>query len=291
MMPLSGSSNYLAFDFACPWCGTISETAAEFRFGSMDETRYQVGDALRWNSRRLHWPRERPKDGNYDGRAYVQCPNCQGIFTLVIPVRCDALGTPEVDPTHDDPDVDFAHGELIFIFRPGPFRWGEALISDGTQRTTLEPSYVLEDPLLALISAMVAAIQTGEGRCSWWWEPVESRWILRRDGEQLRISILRFPDLHYHERDEFGRLDFAATCALWKFAARLRLVVQRIVSDTLYREYGVMDYEHISEFLRLCELLDEHASRRDDSNRLRGSVKRGKDRQDEPKPGSGRGTA
>ncbi len=116
--------------------------------------------------------------------------------------------------------------------------WAEARISDGVNSCSFAPSYVLNDPLGELVEA-VAALLRGEqeARCRWWNEPSEARWILRREGDALRISVLYFRDfqvtVNRPQIAESGKTaEFSTVCDFWKFAAKVRLYASRFIAST-----------------------------------------------------------
>jgi hypothetical protein len=75
--------------------------------------------------------------------------------------------------------------------------WAEASIADERSSVEMTASY-LTDALADLLSAL-AALKRGDSdseRFSWDGEPAEYRWLLRREGDEVDVSILWFHDIH-----------------------------------------------------------------------------------------------
>lgn len=134
-----------------------------------------------------------------------------------------------------------------------PLRFGYTLtsrersewyLSDGEHGIHLAPSHVLGDPLALLLEALAEVLLvSGEARCRWFEEPGETRWLLRRDGDHLHITILAFRHFIPPESDELGEVLFSRTCNLWKFTARACLFASRVAASEggewmgRYRQY------------------------------------------------------
>jgi hypothetical protein len=145
--------------------------------------------------------------------------------------------------------------------------WARASISNGTDTYSMEPSYVLNDPLFGLLQAVVEIVRNGgdnDTGCEWWYEPALDRWALHREGDSLRITIRGrrhgFPNSSIFTSSRFwsselGTLKFTATCDLWKFAAKVRLAVSRLAP------IGQDDptcVQRTAEYRALCDFLEEH---------------------------------
>lgn len=239
---------------------------AGFRFACWNFTHYHLGDTLQWEGETLHWPPQRPPGGHYDGEGFAECPNCQHVFGVRIHVQSDIIRSAASDPTQLEDAPDPNKGEVAFSYRPDPFGWVNAYIADGTNAMYFVVSCILGDPLLDLMSALSELLHYGGvTRCRWYWEPAESRWILRREGEMLNITILGFHDMLYAEREGHGKVEFATTCDLCRFVTKVRLVASRVATDDEYRAYGTLGkerhavprYDQTPEFHALGRFLEE----------------------------------
>jgi hypothetical protein len=77
--------------------------------------------------------------------------------------------------------------------------------------------------------------QDGMARCRWWNELSEDRWVLRREGDALIISILwlryvQINDYLLERSDSHGKEGFSTMCDFWKFAAKVRLSASRFIA-------------------------------------------------------------
>ncbi len=152
---------------------------------------------------------------------------------------------------------------LIFDYSYQGQGWGEAHISDGLKSYGFAPSYVLNDPLYELTKA-IAGLLCGEKetRCRWFEEPSELRWVLKRDEEELDISILSFPGfqptINHPEIVERDREpEFSTVCDFWRFAARLRVHASRFLANEMARKDGYGYWSNTPEYQTLCTSLEE----------------------------------
>lgn len=83
--------NTLNLELTCPHCRSDIQAEAEFRFGELSLKTYRLGDRLQWESAQRRPPVGRPKDGDYDGEAYIECPLCGKDFWLLISVKNDII--------------------------------------------------------------------------------------------------------------------------------------------------------------------------------------------------------
>jgi hypothetical protein len=131
----------------------------------------------------------------------------------------------------------------------------EASISTDTTTYGMDLSYVLGDPLLALLQALVAVLRYGgEASCEWLYEPARDRWVLRRESDHLLITITGFavPD----RLVDWSELRFAARCDLWKFAAKVRLAASRL-APAEDQEWDPTSVQRTAEYQALCDFLEE----------------------------------
>lgn len=148
---------------------------------------------------------------------------------------------------------------ISFTFEYTGHGWARSSISDGATTYYMVPSYVPNDPLFDLVSAVVELLTySGTAGCGWHYEPAVDRWTLRREGDTLHLTIRAgraFSRLDWP--DEGGALHFAATCDLWKFAAKVRLAVSRLTAaDESYDDPSSV--QRTAEYRALCALLNEH---------------------------------
>jgi hypothetical protein len=122
--------------------------------------------------------------------------------------------------------------------------WAEARIADQRGHAFVTASY-LSDALRSLIEATTLAVSgVPEARCSWDEEPGEYRWIMRREGSQLRIEILAFDELWGDQPDEAGRLVFATTQDPVRVGRVLLSTAQALLDDLGAGDYERMWVEH-----------------------------------------------
>lgn len=156
---------------------------------------------------------------------------------------------------------------IMFTYEADECGCGTAFISDEVNEARMWPSHVGNipsgNPLLILIDALLHVINYGgESRCRWANEPGEDRWILKREGELLRVTILWFnvigPGFYGSTlKDELGEPEFSMICNLWKFAAKVRLACSRIIASEASK--GVSHWlRDSSEYHGLCAVIDEH---------------------------------
>lgn len=149
---------------------------------------------------------------------------------------------------------------ISFTYEYAGHGWARAYLSDGQTRYFMDPSYVPTDPLVALVHAMVELLRHGgEVMCSWFYEPAEDRWILRRDGDALHITIRGVRDGFSRPNWplERGELRFSTTCDLWKFAAKVRLAASRMESaGEEYHDPSAV--QSTPQYRAICSCLEEH---------------------------------
>ena len=84
----------------------------------------------------------------------------------------------------------------------------------GNSFATPTASY-LSDALGDLIRAVRALLEGAEdARASWEEEPGEYRWVFHRNGSEVRMRLLAFPDVYDDAPDEDGQALLDATCSL-----------------------------------------------------------------------------
>lgn len=96
-----GMYNLLEVEVICPRCEIPIVTQAELKLGLLALAEYKLGDYLQWsdNGRGLRFPKTRPLDGNMEGEAYVECPNCNKDFWLKVSIQADRISSVQVDVT------------------------------------------------------------------------------------------------------------------------------------------------------------------------------------------------
>ena len=120
--------------------------------------------------------------------------------------------------------------------------WAEAGIGDEAAHANAHANLTALYLSDALGDHLHAVWQCGSGvpeaRCSWQEEPGEYRWILRRNGDQIRIQILEFDDVYQHRPDEAGSLLFET----WQDWSTLAHAITLGASQTL-EKHGQSAYE------------------------------------------------
>jgi hypothetical protein len=148
-----------------------------------------------------------------------------------------------------------------FEFRLLGVGWAEGHITDGTNHATFTASYTtdaLDDLLYAVWRLLEGDAET---RCSWQDEPGESRWIMRRQGDDVSVRVLGYSDYSRKLPDESGQPLFETLQPTLEFARAVALGASR----TLQR-HGTEGYEfewHRGPFpARTLELIQEEVARR-----------------------------
>ena len=170
----------------------------------------------------------------------------------------------------DEGDDSVELAPITFRFEYRRHGWAEASISDGETTYEMVPSYVPTDPLFELVRAVARVLSYGdETGCSWFYEPAADRWLLRRDGDTLTITIPGVRDgfTQLHWPTERGELEFTATCDLWKFAAKVRLAVSRMELPPAEEQdhYHPAWLKESAEYRALCAFFEERKARRKES--------------------------
>lgn len=150
---------------------------------------------------------------------------------------------------------------ISFIYEYLRHGWAHASISDGNATYDMIPSYVPTDPLFVLVHAVVEVLRYGsDARCSWFYEPATDQWMLRREDDTLHITIRRekYGFSHPSWPEEGGKVEFTTSCDLWKFAAKVRLAVSRMVPvEEQEHNYGPASVQQTVEYRALCVFVDE----------------------------------
>jgi len=109
--------------------------------------------------------------------------------------------------------------------------WSEARIGDENAHADLSASY-LSDALGNLLEA-VAVVAEGveEARCSFNEEPGEYRWILRRVGDDVVLTVLAFDELRGNEPDSRGSVVFTTRQPVLRVARKMLSEAQRLLDD------------------------------------------------------------
>jgi hypothetical protein len=108
----------------------------------------------------------------------------------------------------------------------------EATIVSDNQPLTVTVSY-LSDAITDLAHAALALIRSpvlDSVHFSWQDEPGEYRWIVHREGAEVRIAILRFDDCFSRLPDERGRCVFKAHCTPMRFAKQVKGQLQQLLN-------------------------------------------------------------
>jgi hypothetical protein len=168
--------------------------------------------------------------------------------------------------------ADDALSPIRFTYDYARNGWAHASISDSAATYYMVPSYVPTDPLFELVRALVEVLRYGSAAgCTWFYEPAEDRWTLRREVDTLHIAIrvgrgYSRPDWP----EEGGEVRFAARCDLWQFAGKVRLAASRLVPvDETEYDYNSSAVQRTAEYRALCAFLEEHKRAVRDRRRAR----------------------
>jgi hypothetical protein len=117
--------------------------------------------------------------------------------------------------------------KLTFTYEEASCGCAHVYLSDGVNETWLWGSHIFA-PLGELLRAFVEILRHSDTAvCRWLTEPGEERWVLRREGTLLHLTILSFPDFSQRKANEYGEVHFTTTCDLAHFARKLWLVISR----------------------------------------------------------------
>ena len=156
---------------------------------------------------------------------------------------------------------------ISFTFEYEGYAGARASISNGAETYAMDPSYVLGDPLFALLQAVVGILRSADDDtgCEWWYEPALDRWDLHRQGDTLHITIRGrrkgYPSSSpltpawFWSSDAAGAVRFMTTCDLWTFAEQVRHAVHQLkpAGDDNPRRVRMT-----AEYRELSDVLDEH---------------------------------
>lgn len=137
------------------------------------------------------------------------------------------------------------HDRAVFSFeyRLVGSGWSEGTIRDDEAHATLTASH-LSDALRSLLEA-VALVTEGqaEARCSWEEEPGEYRFVLRRDGNDVALSVLGFDELRGRP-DEEGTVIFLTRQSVLRVARVILAAAQKVLDDVGLDGYREMWVQH-----------------------------------------------
>ena len=99
------------------------------------------------------------------------------------------------------------------------------------QHVERSSSYIF-DGVEATGSALVALARGATAvRFSWFDEPGEYRWVVNRDGEEVRVVLREFPDWSPRRVDEQGEAVLETRCDLLRFLTQFRGQLQQLRND------------------------------------------------------------
>jgi hypothetical protein len=123
-------------------------------------------------------------------------------------------------------------------------------IADGANEAAVWHSTLLSSDALADLAEAVSVLRTTDtARCAWADEPGEHRWILRRHGEDLHVTVLRFPEEFSKRPDEEGAVVFSAVCKLRRFAVQIKSLFQAEIDGGIYRNHPPSAYDKLNALL------------------------------------------
>lgn len=114
--------------------------------------------------------------------------------------------------------------------------WADCLVADQDAEVSIETSYISEAPEELLIAVARVLTSESEARVEFAGEPAGYRWILHRDGEDVRIRILQVPDR--------GSNDLAGT-EIWRSRQPVDVLVRAAIRcfDNVAETYGESEYQ------------------------------------------------
>jgi hypothetical protein len=118
-----------------------------------------------------------------------------------------------------------------FSYRLTGTGWAEARLSDGDHSVALSASY-LSDALGELLLA-IACLQEGaqDAECFWEEEPGEYRWLLRRDGDSVVVTVVAFDDCWPHLPIDDREVVFTTRASLKEVATAVVTGCRAVLDD------------------------------------------------------------
>jgi hypothetical protein len=156
---------------------------------------------------------------------------------------------------------------ISFTFEYEGDAGASASLSNGAETYAMGPSYVLGDPLFALLQAVVGILRNGDEDtgCEWWYEPALDRWNLHRQGDTLHITIRGrregYPSSSaltpswFWSSEAAGAVRFTTTCDLWTFAEQVRHAIRQLKP---VGEDNPRWVRRSAKYQALADCLDEH---------------------------------
>jgi hypothetical protein len=148
---------------------------------------------------------------------------------------------------------------LNLLFRLGGHGWLDATVAAGGRSVTMCVSYLSDAPGDLTRETVALLRGANQAQCAWEDEPGEYRWVFKRDGDSLSITILWFDDVFPQKPDEDGAVFFEAECAVTDFATRLADQLQKLLNECGeqgYKEQWGFDFP-MRKFEELKELTEQ----------------------------------
>jgi hypothetical protein len=104
-------------------------------------------------------------------------------------------------------------------------------------------SYLSDAPRDLVEAVLVLLRGATEARCCWQDEPGEHRWLFRREGDEVRLGIVRFNDTFARLDDDRGELVFQTRCTLKRLASQVRgemVQLRNRMGEAAYHERGAI---------------------------------------------------
>jgi hypothetical protein len=159
----------------------------------------------------------------------------------------------------------FEPGRLDFIYRYGhDLCCADIFFSDGTEWRTWHVSNIFGDALQALMEALARLLpfEQEKAQAHWFHEPAETRWVLRRSGPALQITILSLPSFFKPLPDEAGIIRFQTTVDFQTFVQRVRLAASRIATQPAGGEQRQVSFDQDLAYRAVCTWLTQQKSMR-----------------------------
>ena len=154
----------------------------------------------------------------------------------------------------------FEPGRLRFSYRYGhDLCCADVFFSDGVEWWVDHVSNILGDALQALMEALARLLpfEQEEAQARWYHEPAETRWVLRRDGPSLQITILSLPNFYTPFPDAAGTVRFQTTVDFRAFVQRVRLAASRVATQPAGGEQRQVSFEEDLAYRALCTWLNQ----------------------------------
>ena len=116
--------------------------------------------------------------------------------------------------------------------------WLEAVVNSDEHNACVTASYLTDAPANLLVAVAILVEGQREARCIWQEEPGEYRWVLRREGNTIRIQILWFESTYSNQDDMQGQVIFAGQDELIPFGESLIAAISKYSIENYKKIWG-----------------------------------------------------